>query len=221
MNDSAGQSLFEKRVHLWRKHGFKLLSIGLSLIALVTASVIHSNADQAFTTAKAMLQQQQAVNSEADQAAIILNQNLTSYHALQARQVIAAPERLQWLEVLQTTVTENLLPKVSFALAPTAPASSTNTIYTDGTIGAKVTPMRLEFTVLHEGDLLRLLNDVHTQANGLFSVESCELGRNEEHNAGEDASSSYVQMNFKGYCELLWYSLADITSAWEAPNAPQ
>ena len=221
MSDLSAQNLFEKRAHLWRKHGFKLLSIGLSLIALVISMIIHNRADQSLTTAKAMLQQQQAMNSDADQSATMLNQYLPSYRALQERKIIAPPQRLQWLETLQTTVSENLIPKMNFVLSPTAPASSSTTIYTHDTIGIKVTPMRIEFTLMHEGDLLRLMNDMHTQSKGLFSAQNCELARNEEQIAASESAPSFSRDTFKGACDFLWYSLADVTSTWEVPNEEQ
>ncbi|MET0356177.1 MAG: hypothetical protein ABW044_05325, partial [Cellvibrio sp.] len=200
MSDSPAQNLFQKHAHFLRKHSFKLLSIGLSLIALVTAFIIHSNAEKSLVNAKAMLQQQQAMNSEADQAATLLNQYLNPYHSLQERKVIAPPHRLQWLEALQANVDENLIPKINFALSPTVPASGETTIYTHETIGMKVTPMRIEFVLLHEGDILRLLNDMHGKAEGLFSVEACELTRSKELSVGTENSQAFLRENFKGSC---------------------
>jgi hypothetical protein len=216
MNKLSVGNLFEKHAYFLRKHSFKFLSIGLSLIALVTAMVVHKSAEQKLTAAKGMLQQQQALNAEADQSATLLNEYLGPYKAFQNRKVIAPPERLQWLETLQAAVDENLIPKLTFVLSPTAAASAENTIYLHETIGVKVTPMRLEFVLMHEGDLLRLLNDLHTQAKGEFSVENCELARNEEYKAA--AESMLSRETFKGACDLKWYSLADITSAWEVPH---
>jgi|GEM_PF-1507114 len=219
MNNFSLANLFATHAYFLRKHSFKFLSIGLSLIALITAMVIHKSAEQNLTVAKGMLQQQQAMNSEADQSDTLLNEYLNPYNTLKNRKVIAPPARLQWLETLQTAVDENLIPKLTFVLSPTAPASAENTIYLHETIGVKVTPMRLEFTLMHEGDLLRLLNDLHTQAKGEFSVESCELARNEEYKAA--AESMLSRETFKGACDLKWYSLSDITSAWEVPHESQ
>ncbi|RYZ88902.1 MAG: hypothetical protein EOO68_25970, partial [Moraxellaceae bacterium] len=129
MSDVKIKIPFEKRgVKLWRKHGFKFLSIGLSLIALITVLVIHSDAKQDLMTAKSTLQQQQAVNADADQSAAVLKKYLPLYNSLQERQVIASPARLQWLETLQADVNDNLIPKMSFVLSQTNPASSTSTI---------------------------------------------------------------------------------------------
>ena len=219
MNKFSIANLFEKHAYFLRKHSFKFLSIGVSLIALITAMVIHKSAEQKLSVAKAMLQQQQAMNSEADQSAILLSGYLGPYKAFQHRKVIAPPARLQWLETLQAAVDENLIPKLTFVLSPTAPASAENTIYLHETISVKVTPMRLEFVLMHEGDMLRLLNDLHTQASGEFSVESCELARNEEYKAA--AESMLSRETFKGACDLKWYSLSDITSAWEVPHESQ
>jgi hypothetical protein len=209
-------------LRIWRKHGLKLISAGVALIAFTVALLLHNSAEQALLAAKSSLQQQQNINLEAIQSAAVLNQYLTPYRTLQEQGVIAQPKRLQWLETLQTTVNHNLIPTMRFVLSPTATASVANTIYLHETLVVKVTPMRVEFALLHEGDLYRLLRDVKAHSEGLYSAENCEITRSEEESAAPQGEIQSLQSKagFKGYCHLLWYSLADITSAWEVPSAP-
>lgn len=223
MSDAPMKDLPAKRtLRIWRKHGLKLLLVGAALITVTVALLIHSNAEQALLLAKSSLQQQQNNNLEAAQSTALLEQYLKPYRTLQRQGVIAQPARLQWLETLQASVNQNLIPTVSFTLSPTAPASATHTMYLHETLAVKVTPLRVDYTLLHEGDLYRLLRDMQSQSKGLFSAENCEIKRSEEQ--AEDTptvnQASASQDVFKGYCELLWYSLADITSAWEVQSEP-
>jgi hypothetical protein len=223
MSDSPLKDLPAKRtLRVWRKHGLKLLSVGVALIAFTVALFIHNSAKEALFVAKSSLQQQQTSNLEAAQSAELLNQYLMPYRTLQEQGVIAQPARLQWLEALQASVNHNLVPIINFTLLPTAPASVTNTIYLHEILAVKVTPLRVDYTLLHEGDLYRLLKDMQSQSKGLFSAESCEIKRSEEPlgDPQTEAQSLAVQDVFKGYCDLLWYSLADITGAWEVKSEP-
>lgn len=206
------------KLKFWRKHSLNFLLASISLLALGIAVLLHSRAEEALKIAKGSYQQQQAINFEAEQSAALLNQYLPIYKAFQEQGLIGAPWRLQWLEALNEDVSQNLVPLVTFSLSPTTLATATNTTYVPDALILKVTPMRLDFTLLHEGDFHRLLGMLQVQAKGLFSAQSCEIRRSEK---GEDdtldASSTKRRLtaDFKGQCELLWYSLADITHAWE------
>lgn len=191
----------------WRKHGLSFLLAALSLITLAVAVLIHSQAQTALQASKNNYLQQQAMNLEAEQAAALLNEYLPHYRAFQAQGFIGPPQRLQWLETLYASVNHHMLPLATFTISPTAIANETNTTYVDATLAMKVTPMRLDFSLLHEGDFYRLLSTMQTQAKGLYSAQRCDIRRTDEETVG-----------FKGQCDLLWYSLADITRNWEVVN---
>jgi hypothetical protein len=206
------------KLAFWRKHGLNFLLVSISLLALAIAMLVHSRADGALQIAKSSYQQQQAINSEAEQSAALLTEFLPDYKIFQEQGFIGPPQRLQWLEALNADVSHHLVPLVTFNLAPTAVATPINTSYASETLVLKVTPMQLDFTLLHEGDFYRLLTTLQLQAKGLFSAESCEIHRIE--GEAEDETNTSLSKNrliagFKGQCELLWYSLADITQGWE------
>ncbi len=196
-----------RKLAFWRRHGINFLLVTLSLTTLAVAYLVRTNAKDALLSAKGLYQQQQTLNTEAEQAAEVLQKYLPLYHRFQEQGLIGPPQRLQWLETLTAVVNTYSVPSVTFNLTPTVIASEVNTTYLSDTVAIKVTPMRLDFSLLHEGDFYRLLEAVQTQAKGIFSTQSCEIRRSEDGSAG-----------LKGQCELLWYSLADISSAWEVPN---
>ncbi len=223
MNSASEKDKVPTRaLRVWRKHGLKLLSIGAALVAFTVAYLVRSNAEQALQMAKAGYQQQQNTNRDAEQSAALLEKYIEPFKALQARQIIGLPQRLQWLETLQATATQLLIPKVDFVLSPTVVADSVVTVYLDDILAVKVTPMRIEFNLAHEGDFLRLVRQMRAKSKGLFSLQACEISRSEVQVSGDtNVKSEAISTGaFKGNCDLLWYSVADITAAWEAPLAP-
>lgn len=191
-----------------RRHWLNLGMIALALAALATAFFMHRASQATLNIAQSRYQQQQGLNASAQQAANLLAEFSAAYRQFQAKGVIGQTQRLQWIEALSAGVDQYLVPKVQFTLSPTVPANETNTLYFSDALNVKVTPMRLDFTLLHEGDFYRLMSQFRQQANGLFSVQSCTL-RSSQSDATPDTASYGTSLG--GECELLWYSLADIT----------
>jgi hypothetical protein len=200
-----------------RKHLLHILFAGVAVILFYLALVAYNRAKNELFSAKNLFAQQQAKNNEAEQSASLLDQYLQPYRLLQEQGVIAKPERLRWLEALTADVKAHLLPLVNFTLSSSEAATDTNTVYKHETIDIKVTPMRLEFTLLHEGDFYQLLNQLHTNAKGVFSAQQCEIQHSD---TDEDSRKTLISADFTGQCELVWYSLADITQSWEAIDEP-
>jgi hypothetical protein len=201
----------------WKKHLLPFLFALTAMILFYLALVAYNGAKSQLVAAKNLLVQQQGNNATAEQAAGVLEKYLPLYRLLQEDGVITQPQRLLWLEALIADINVHILPSMNFTLEPSEVATDTNTVYKHDTILVKVTPMRLEFTLLHEGDFYQLLNQLHTDAKGVFSAQQCEILRND---TDDDAKKTLITADFAGRCELLWYSLADITQSWEAVDAP-
>jgi hypothetical protein len=217
---SLAMASFTKPI-FWRRYWFSLLRAAIALLALGFALVAHNHTQTALLAAKNSYQQQLAINLEAEQAALVLAEYLPPYQTLQTQGFIGQPPRLQWLEALRTEVAEQAVPALHFNLSASTLASDTNTTYKHETLALKVTPMQFDFTLLHEGDLAQLLNRLQIHAKGIFSTERCDITRSDADAVSViPVANRRLSANFKGQCELLWYSLADITLAWESVHAP-
>ena len=64
--------------------------------------------------------------------------------------------------------------------------------------------MKLNLDMLHEGDLISLLDGLHEQA-APFIVRDCEISRP----IGAVANSKNVVANLKANCEIDWLTLRD------------
>jgi hypothetical protein len=205
----------------WRQHGWSFLFGALALIAFVISYLVHNNAQENLVSTQKRYQQQQSINFEAEHSAAVLAEFLPQYRELQKQGVIAQPQRLQWLETLQKNADADLIPMVRFTLSPSIIATTTETSYASDTLQLKVTPMQISFTLLHEMDFYRLMHAMQTESKGVFSTQDCVIERNEGENITERSNDSVDTSNpetldsFKGQCNLLWYSLADLTKAWE------
>lgn len=200
-----------------RKHLFKIIIICTSIAIFALAFWVRSNAEDALNIEKNLLQQQQSMNNTADESAVLLNQNLGKYKEFQQQGIIGNPQRLQWLESVQHGANQHLIPKLNFILSATEVTTDANPIYHNEELITKSTLMQMTFTLLHEGDFYHLLHNLQGHAQGVFNVEECEIRRNED--IGGTAASEKLEGQFVGRCDLRWYSMADITQAWEV-SAP-
>lgn len=191
----------------WRKQGLGLTALACALVLLLLAWWTHDVAQQALLEAPIAYSQQQATNMAAEESSRILVENLNYFKNLQEKGVVGDPKRLQWLETLQKLSTDYKLPEIQFSLGITQPVTQENSPYWNPEIAMKMTALRLDFKLLHEGDFYVLVNGLQREAQGLFSVENCTLER--ELNEGRKHTG------LSGSCELLWYSLKNVVAHWE------
>jgi hypothetical protein len=124
------------------------------------------------------------------------------FTALKNRNVLGDEQRIDWVETIQSSSKQHIIPSVKFSLdqrmAATLPDDVTN-------IAVYVSKMRLDMNLLHEGDLYNLLADLDTRANGLYGISRCNLKQTARKNV-DDALSN----NLNGICELNWYTMGEV-----------
>jgi hypothetical protein len=67
-----------------------------------------------------------------------------------------------------------------------------------GSIALKQSRMKLDFRLLHEGDLLRFFDALREQGAGLFHLDQCTLRRT------DTGTTLRYQPNIAANCELAW-----------------
>jgi hypothetical protein len=122
------------------------------------------------------------------------------YRQLGARGIVGPDRRLQWVQAVRSSASSLGLPYVRYSTGPqevfTAP-------WLIAGISAPVmnSPMELELGLVHELDLLRLLDRL-TEHPGLFHVRSCQLERLDSSEAAKSDAA-----NLSGNCQLSWFSI--------------
>ncbi|MDQ1302734.1 MAG: hypothetical protein QG595_717 [Pseudomonadota bacterium] len=133
------------------------------------------------------------------------------YRQLTASGIVGPDQRLQWVQALRSSTSSLGLPYVRYSTGPqevfTAP-------YLMAGISAPVmsSPMELQLGLVHELDLLRLLDKL-AASPGLFHVRGCELERLESSTPAESGRA-----NLSGSCQLSWFSIPAGSSLAAANN---
>jgi hypothetical protein len=115
--------------------------------------------------------------------------------------LLGKERRLSWLESLRHAGEAIKIPELSYKLeaqreiAPEFPL-------TLGTYSLFVSPMNLTLGLLHEGDLLQLLQALDREALGEYSVKSCNLKRR-----SIELNLNAVEPNISAECQLDWWTV--------------
>lgn len=122
------------------------------------------------------------------------------YRALTASGIVGPDQRLQWVQALRSSTSSLGLPYVRYS---TGPQEVFIAPWLMAGINAPVmsSPMELQLGLVHELDLLRLLDKLGASP-GLFHVNACSLERLER-NTPPEAN----QVNLSGSCQLNWFSI--------------
>ena len=143
---------------------------------------------------------------QVDEEEAIMTEYLPLYREYEAAGIIGDERRLTWVESLRGVAAGLDLPSLRYEIGqreefvPDLPLEA-------GRHRIHRTEMSLDMGLFHEGDLPRVLQALERGAEGLFSVQACEL-RRERPLFEMDPR----QPNASAACKLRWYSL-------QAPDA--
>ena len=136
-----------------------------------------------------------------DEEARIIKAYLPRYQALEAAGVIGQEDRLSWIEKLREAAVALKLPGLTYEIETRERFRSPIPI-DEGKFKGFVSRMTLQLGLLHEADLLRLLQYLDQHVTGLYSVVRCTLGR-----IGDEFSSSAIEHNLSATCVLRWFTV--------------
>lgn len=112
------------------------------------------------------------------------------------------PERrLEWVETLGQIKTSRRLLGLEYEISPQRPLDEKQPA--SGGFRFLASPMKLDMPLLHEGDLLGLLDDLAARSEALVSVRNCRIERLP---AGRGAQET---ANLKASCEIDWITLQE------------
>ena len=193
---------------IWREHlpGLLRLVATLMLLLVSLGYNLHVRSELGVVKANNWLQQDQI--AQAVSARSLLDENLETYLVHRQDGAIGEVRRLEWVETLRALSSALNLPNVKFTLEESRVVEQGDDPNAQPGVAMRVTPMRIDMQLTHEGDFYRLLSELREQAPGVFSVESCKVTWQER----ERALSSLAR--FRGVCDLSWYTLFDITDTW-------
>ena len=191
----------------WRKLRYPIIGLGASLVlvgVLVSfADKYHAKNEVALQMQQNMLMQarQKYQSSGTEKEQII--QYLPVYNYLLAKGFVGEERRIEWIETLRGVHAQHKLFSIDYSIGLQEnykPSFLPNM----GNFVLHRSVMNLKLDMLHEGDLLALLDGLHEQTTP-FIVRDCEIKRP----IGALVNSKNVAANMQANCEIDWLTLRD------------
>jgi len=120
---------------------------------------------------------------------------------LQRKGVVGAERRIDWVEALRASVGRLRLPAYRYAINPQE-IHAPDDFVVAGRFRVYASTMHLGLDLLHEGDFLGVLNDLHVFAPDAFSVAGCRLAR-----LARPVRWLPDQANINAECDLKWFNI--------------
>jgi hypothetical protein len=181
----------------------------LSCVFLYGSSQYSGLNQQSMRTAERQLNDARNRLSTARQDRENLSVYSAEYGVLEEQNIIGDDHRLDWMEGLEKLRRQNLVPDFRYNIAPQkiyAPQPAIDS----GNFNMHYSEMKLQFDLLHEGQLLKFFDALRSQVKGHYQLEGCALHRNDI----EKNDAKTTAIHIKGECSGGWITLKN-------RNAPQ
>ncbi|GAB2888802.1 hypothetical protein GCM10027046_16590 [Uliginosibacterium flavum] len=147
-----------------------LIALGGGLLWASQQQLKHAQRehDSARSAAQALHQRYQ--KAQADEPTI--RQTIARFDQLHQQGLIGAENRLDWANALRNIGQTRRLGKLEFSLAPQRELAKLDAA---GQFASKASQMKLSLQLLHEGDLLRVLDDLRNISGAIVQPRKCSL----------------------------------------------
>ena len=191
----------------WRKLRYPIIGLGA---ALILVGLLVSFADQYRTKNETALQTQQNLLNQARQKfqssgveKEMIMQYLPAYNNMLASGFIGEERRIEWIETLRNTHAKHKLFSIDYSIGlqeSYKPSFMPNL----GNFRLNRSIMSLKLDMLHEGDMLAIIDGLHEQTTP-FIVRDCEIKRP----IGALINVKNIAANMQANCEIDWLTLRD------------
>lgn len=145
---------------------------------------------------------------------LLIRQYGAAYGQLQARGLIGADKRLDWIEAIKQSQARHQLAPIAYSIEAQRPLQLEGG-FSAAAYALGASQMTLHLDLLHEMDLLNLLQDLRQQ--GYVSAQRCSIKRGPSAANSEPGSSP---AHFSADCTLNWLTLAPPAATIAAAPAP-
>ena len=190
----------------WGKLRYPIISLGA---ALIVATLLVGYAEQRKTEKLQALElQQQQLNQArqryqaSGQEKEIITKYLPLYRQLIQDGFIGEERRLEWVDGLRTIHQQNKLFGINYTISTQEGYQPTFALNV-GPFALHRSVMKLELSMLHEGDLLTLINTLDAQQSTPFITRDCEITRTGPINPNN------LTPNLRANCELDWFTIRE------------
>lgn len=190
----------------WRTLQFPLIILGLAVVCMVS---LGAYADHQKTQTASALQAQEGQLNQArqryqssGQEKETIEQYLPVYQRLISEGFIGEEKRIEWVDDMRTIHQENKLFGINYSISVQEPYKP-DFNHTPGTFSLHHSIMKLELAMLHEGDLLLLLDELRARKITPFILRQCEITKR------QGATFDKFVPNMQANCELEWLTVRE------------
>jgi len=189
----------------------KSLLIFLAILISMTTVVIMSGVYKSNASSENALMTREMRSwskkiDEANRNNMILVQHEDTFKKLVDKSVIGDENRLSWVEVVQKVADSRKMSSVKYNIASQELLDKNKLDNKYQGIDIFRSVMSLDMKILHEGDLFVMLDKLQTEANGLMTVDKCEIEL-----IDKSISDGVVKQNsndtMRAHCKISWYTL--------------
>lgn len=150
-----------------------LIAAGAALIWFVGKQLSEANAKfSAATNDRTQARERLARISEEERE---VTERIAVYRQLRDLRIVGKERRLDWVDAIQRIRTSREMLDVRYVIEPQKVLASITG--KPGNVEFRVSSMKLELALLHEGDLLGFLEDLRDAGNAFVSVRRCSVTR--------------------------------------------
>lgn len=179
-----------------------VLSLGTCLGLHLGSSKLREGAQRQLNATEAKFATARSARQHAQNEQQELQQYLPSYQRLVADGLIGEAERFELIDTLKKIGAQNQLYPVEYVIDAPRPYALA-AIPADSGLQVTATPLSLRLSLLHEGDLMALLQGLRSGLKGMATVNRCEITRRDIIN-----TTPALKENLAAECHLDWMSLA-------------
>jgi hypothetical protein len=179
---------------------FAGLVIAILMIVVGThyESIKKDEYEQSLSTLSATHQKYSNIINDID----LLEQYKSRYAGYKVSGLVGVERRLSWIESLESTNADLQLPAINYKLLPQEEFKRPGFNVTRG-VNVKGSIMILRMDLLHEEDLLTLIEGLKLSIDNIFTVESCSITRSSPVSSSLNTKSANLSSN----CRLRWVTI--------------
>ncbi len=181
---------------------FTAAVLALVLVAIGAAHEFKARMQRTHATLQSQVAQAHAQLARVQEERKNLDEYYEEYQRLVARGVIGEERRLDWIEAIDRLRGRQRLFGARYAISPQRPYQPDIPL-PGGPIDLLASDMRLQLSLLHEGELARFFEALREEAKGLFLLRGCQVRR------AAAAAPSRFGPQLEADCQLTWISLKD------------
>lgn len=174
-----------------------LVVIAAAAGAIYYTDLLRKQAQTTLVRAQAQLREAQTRMQRSGDEKFIIVQYVDKYRQLENAGFIGEEQRINWIDAMRNANARTDLFGVSYEIGAQQPYAHAAEL-APGSIALKQSRMKLDFRLLHEGDLLRFFDALREQGAGLFHLDQCTLRRT------DPGTTLRYQPNIAANCELAW-----------------